>query len=117
MEFRRVLFRSNATTMPSRIVRPTQSFHAVRPVAFAKRLAYLAPRSDNAAQFPEYTFTIMMTPISMQNIEDIRNPEFRFYARRYADIESRVIDTIESYGIEFDRDDGDRKSTRLNSSH
>src|SRR3546814_19740608 len=36
----------------------------------------------------------------------IRNPEFRFYARRYADIESRVIDTIESYGIEFDRDDG-----------
>ncbi|WP_088138950.1 radical SAM protein [Achromobacter xylosoxidans] len=42
----------------------------------------------------------------MQNIEDIRNPEFRFYARRYADIESRVIDTIESYGIEFDRDDG-----------
>src|SRR3546814_17283249 len=48
----------------------------------------------------------MMTPISMQNIEDIRNPEFRFYARRYADIESRVIDTIESYGIEFDRDDG-----------
>jgi len=46
----------------------------------------------------------MIIPISLDNFHEIREPGFRSYARRYAEIENNAIHAIESYGLDFQKD-------------